>query len=123
MDYSSMLYYFLQLLFMMFVGHAICDYALQSDFIAEAKNPNTKVGKVFWEHVLTAHALIHAGAVYYVTQSLTLGVCEFVLHWVTDLLKCNNRITLNQDQAIHYWSKVVWAVITVIWLLPIFTIA
>lgn len=123
MDYSSLIYYFVQLVFLLFVSHAICDYALQSDFIANAKNPNTEVGKVFWTHVLTAHALIHAGGVYYVTQSLTLGLLEFGLHWVTDLLKCNNRITLQQDQSIHYWSKVVWAVIAIIWIWPIFVIA
>lgn len=123
MDYASLMYYFVQMVFMMFVGHAVCDYALQSDFIAAAKNPNTDVGKTFWTHVLTAHALIHAGAVYWITQSLTLGLLEFALHWVTDLLKCNNRISLQMDQSIHYWSKVLWAAITVIWLWPIFVIA
>ena len=112
------MYLFLCLTFMMFCWHAVADYSLQSDFIANAKNPNTEVGKVFWTHVLTGHALVHAGGVFMITHSLTLGIAEFVLHWLTDLAKCNNRISLDTDQRIHYGSKILWAVIASIVVLP-----
>ena len=96
---------------MLFFCHAIGDYAWQSDFMAQAKNRNTDVGKLFWKWVLPAHAMIHAGLVFFVTNSLICFVIELVTHSVSDYLKCENKISLNQDQAIHLLSKaIIWVV-------------
>jgi hypothetical protein len=90
------------------VGHALADYPLQGEFLAEGKNRHTAIGKVFWPHALTAHALIHGGFVAVITGSAMLGAAETVIHWITDWLKCEGRISLNQDQAIHVACKAVW---------------
>lgn len=104
---------FAHLLFFLLVGHALADYPLQGDFLAQAKNHNTPVGKVFWPHALSAHALIHGGFVAVITGSPLLGVAEAVVHAVTDWLKCDMRISLNTDQAIHIACKVLWAALIV----------
>jgi hypothetical protein len=75
---------FIHLLFMLIAAHALCDYPLQGDFLAQAKNRNTPVGKVFWPHALFAHSMIHGGAVVLLTGSVVLGVAEAVIHAVTD---------------------------------------
>jgi hypothetical protein len=97
------------MLFFLIVGHALADYPLQGDFLAQAKNRNTPVGKIFWPHALGAHAMIHAGFVTLITGSVLLGIAEAVVHAVTDWLKCENKISLNTDQAVHIACKVIWA--------------
>lgn len=100
---------FLPLLFMLTAAHSVADYPLQGDFLAQAKNRNTPVGKVFWPHALFAHSMIHGGFVYLLTGSLALAVAETCIHAGTDWLKCEGKISLNTDQAIHIACKVVWA--------------
>lgn len=104
---------FATVLFLLLVGHALADYPLQGPFLSEAKNRNTSIGKVFWPHALAAHSLIHAGAVFAITQSLYLALAEGIIHATTDWLKCDNKISLNVDQAIHFGCKVLWAILTV----------
>lgn len=99
--------------FLLMFGHFLADYPLQGEFLAQAKNRNTEIGKIFWKHALPAHAFIHGGFVALITGSLTLGVLEIIAHGYTDFLKCENKITLDQDQAIHIICKVVW---TMLWL-------
>lgn len=107
---------YIELLFLLVAGHALCDYPLQGDFLAQAKNRNTPVGKVFWPHALFAHAMIHGGAVTLLTGSALLGALEAIVHAATDWLKCEGRITLNTDQAIHIACKVLWASAWAVWL-------
>lgn len=102
-----------QMLFAMLVGHCLADYPLQGDFLAQGKNRNTSIGKIFWPHALFAHSMIHAGFVAAITGSVLLGVAEAVIHAITDWLKCENRISLNTDQSIHVVCKVIWAAIAV----------
>lgn len=45
--YTMFEYANLTLIFLLIGWHFIADYSLQSDFIAEAKNRNTDIGKVF----------------------------------------------------------------------------
>jgi hypothetical protein len=92
-------------------AHALCDYPLQGDFLAKGKNQTSPLPGVPWYQCLLAHALIHAGAVALITESATLGIAEFVVHAVTDYAKCAGHLTFDQDQAIHYASKIVWALI------------
>lgn len=93
------------------VGHAICDYPLQGEFLATAKNRAKPVLGVPWWQALGAHALIHAGAVALVTGLWPLGLAEFVAHAITDDAKCKGRLTFNQDQALHAAFKVLWVFI------------
>lgn len=105
---------YFELLFMLLIGHAFCDYAFQSDFIAQAKNHTTTLGKMFWKWVLPAHGLIHAAPVYILTQSIYLGLFEFVAHCVIDYLKCAGKLTMNQDQLLHIGCKVLYVVLLAI---------
>lgn len=99
-----------EVLFLLLAGHAVADYALQSDFMAAAKNHTTELGKTYWRWVLPSHGLIHAGFVYLVTASLALSLAEFVIHTLTDYLKCDGKIGFNTDQFIHAGCKVAWAI-------------
>ncbi len=98
-------------LILLFAGHALCDYPLQGDFLAKGKNRKIPLPGVPWYQCLFAHALIHAGTVYLITRSVTFASLEFVVHFWTDYAKCDGKLTFNQDQAIHYGFKVLWAVL------------
>ncbi|SIT25252.1 DUF3307 domain-containing protein [Achromobacter sp. MFA1 R4] len=100
-----------EMIFLLVVAHALCDYPLQGDFLARAKDRNTKLGKMFWPHALFAHSMIHGGAVLLITGLLPLAIAEVIIHAVTDWLKCEKRIGLNTDQAIHLLCKIVWAAV------------
>lgn len=100
---------FTTMLCLLVVAHALCDYPLQGDFLARAKNRTAPIPGVPWWQALTAHAVIQAGAVGVITGSLGLALAEGALHWITDDLKCRGRISFNTDQAIHISCKVLWA--------------
>jgi hypothetical protein len=100
-----------ELFFLLMIGHAIADYALQNDFMAAAKNHTTELGKTYWKWVLPAHGLIHAGFVYIIAGSFVLALAEFVVHSVTDYLKCDGKIGFQTDQWIHVGCKVVWVLL------------
>ena len=97
---------FLALVFL----HFLCDYPLQGDFLAKAKNPNTPIPGVPWWQALTAHAGIHAGAVMLATGSVTLGLIEWAAHWLIDIAKCKLLISFNHDQALHIGWKLFYVV-------------
>lgn len=109
---------FITVLFALLACHGMADYSLQNDFIAKAKNKNTDIGAIFWPHVLFAHSSTHGLFVFLFTGSIILGLAETMIHAVTDYAKCQDMITLKQDQVIHYVSKVLWAVIVVTLLTP-----
>lgn len=100
-----------EMLFLLVAAHALCDYPLQGDFLARAKDRNTDLGKLFWPHALFAHSMIHGGAVLLITGLLPLAIAEVCIHAFTDWLKCEKRIGLNADQAIHLLCKIVWAAV------------
>ncbi len=105
---------FAQLLFLLIAAHALADYPLQGPFLSEAKNRNTAVGKIFWPHALFAHSMIHGGFVFLLTMNLWLGVAEVIIHARLDFMKCEGRISLNFDQGMHLWCKVLWAAVVVV---------
>lgn len=88
------------LFLLLLAGHALGDYALQSDYMAKEK------ANSLW--VLLMHALIHGGIVYFVTGSLALMAAETVLHAGIDKLKTTGRISLVVDQALHVLCKLVY---------------
>lgn len=104
---------FLTVLFLLMGSHFICDYPLQSDFIAQGKNRYTPVGKMYWTVVLPAHGMVHAMGVFLITQSLGLAIFQLVTHVIIDFIKCENRITFHQDQYLHFAVMLVIAIFAV----------
>lgn len=105
----------LENLFMLIFGHALADFVLQPDAMGYGKNRNDKIHdkehSLFpvWYYWLAAHALVHGGIVFLITDSLLFGIIETVLHGLTDFAKCEGWIGLHQDQAIHIGCKVGYA--------------
>jgi hypothetical protein len=103
------------------MGHALADFALQSDAMAKGKNRNRKPdlalippGQSYvpcWPYWLTAHALIHGMTVWLITGSIGLGIAETVCHWLIDFFKCENQLTVHEDQGLHVLCKVIWAIL------------
>ena len=103
---------YVETFFLLMVGHAVADFALQSPEMGAGKNRNRRIepppGQKYtpcWPYYLSAHALIHGGAVYIVTGSLMLGLIETTAHWVIDFAKCENWTTPHQDQGLHVLCK------------------
>lgn len=96
----------------MVIAHAISDFVLQNDAMGAGKNRNNKLqerkGLQFppWYYWMTAHALVHGGAVYLISGNAILGLIETMLHWVIDFSKCEGWINVHQDQALHIVCKV-----------------
>lgn len=103
----------LELFAAMLVLHSLADYAAQGDFMANAKNFTTPVGKNIWPWALWSHSMIHGGAVWLVTGSPIMGLCEAVAHGSVDYLKCAGVITYDEDQALHILFKAVWTALLV----------
>ena len=103
--------HFLPTLAWLLIGHALCDYPLQGDFIGKFKSPRvpSPVKETIWPYLLTAHSLIHAGAVWLITGSPFAGIEEFVTHWQIDLGKSLGYFGFHTDQVLHVACKVLWA--------------
>lgn len=102
---------FAKFLLLLLAGHALCDYPLQGDFLAKGKNHKLPFPCMPAWQILLAHCLIHCGMVLLVTGSVWLALAELLIHYATDYAKCDGRISFNQDQAIHYTCKFIWAVL------------
>lgn len=103
-------------LFWMLVGHALGDFALQTEWMVHGKSPGARPlrdlagrDELVWAHVLTAHCLIHGGAVALATGSVALGLAETVAHWIIDFGKCRRWYGFHVDQFLHLGCKLVWA--------------
>jgi hypothetical protein len=106
------------MIFAMLVGHAVCDYPLQGDFLARGKNHRAPLPGVPWQIILTAHALIHAGAVGLITGSMWLAVAELAWHFIIDFSKSEGWFgdgarAFTTDQALHVVCKIAWAAIVI----------
>lgn len=106
-----------QVFFALAIGHAVADFPLQGDFLAQCKNRALLIKlndparpPAMWLPCMAAHCLIHAGMVWLITSSCLLGVVEFVIHWLLDWVKCRGRTTFVQDQALHYVTKIAYAI-------------
>lgn len=105
-----------QLLFALLIGHALADFVLQNDVMAQAKNRHNSTYvnpdvMPSWPYWMSAHSLIHAGVVWAVTSRIEFGLAEFVNHWFTDSLKCEGKFGPHADQFIHVSTKVGYVVI------------
>ncbi len=103
----------LALILKLIIGHALVDFVLQPSSMAMGKNRNRKwegslEDKKFfpnWPYWLTAHALLHGGAVWMITGNLYLGILEIALHWIIDFAKCENWTNIHADQILHLICK------------------
>jgi hypothetical protein len=95
------------------IAHVVCDYPLQGDFLARAKNHKQPIPGVPFYQALGAHALMHGGAVWLLTGFWWLGVMEIAAHALIDYAKCDGRIGFNVDQGMHVVCKGVYALIIV----------
>ncbi len=105
----------IEVFFALIAGHALADFALQSDVMAKGKNwrtpstpPEGQPANVTWPYWLSAHAAIHGGVVGLITGIWWLGLAEFVIHWLIDLAKCSRITNVHMDQCLHVLCKVVW---------------
>ena len=112
---------FFTVLYLLIMGHAIADFALQSNEMRKGKNRNHPPENVppgqtpatVWVYWLTAHSMIHAAVVLIITGNVFLSIGELIAHLVIDFFKCENELTVHQDQALHLAFNVIWAVIFV----------
>lgn len=96
------------ILIALIAAHALCDYPLQGDFLAKAKNRTAAIPGVPWWQAMGAHAVMHGAAVALITGIWWLSVLEAAIHWITDDAKCRSKIDFNTDQAIHLICKAAW---------------
>ena len=107
----------LTLSFLLIAGHAIGDFAIQTDWVAYNKSRHAKdhmsretLGKIekVWPWVLSSHSLHHGMIVFLITQKIWLGIGETVVHWVTDYGKAEGWYGFNIDQVLHIVAKGAW---------------
>ncbi len=96
----------IDLFILMIVGHILCDFSLQSDFIAKGK-----LGKI--EHVpgwfiMGCHCFLHAASIFLITSNPFLTLGEFVAHYVIDNAKKYQVIGFLTDQFLHVYVKLIW---------------
>lgn len=93
------------------VAHALCDFPLQGAYLSKQKVRKLADGWAEWFVALSAHCVIHAGAVWLVSGSLLLGVVELVLHGLIDTGKSEDKFGLIADQSLHLICKVGYVVL------------
>lgn len=101
----------LMILFKLFIAHALCDFSLQTPWMAANKNrhnrptddalPPGQRPQTIWPYVLTAHALIHAGGAWLATNRVEAAAGMFVSHLLLDAAKCENAWGVHLDQLLH----------------------
>jgi hypothetical protein len=107
------------MLFFLLAGHALMDFALQSDAMATCKCRKADLPlqkAVPWYYWLTAHAVLHGAAVgvvvawfgYAMPLAVAFAVSETVAHWLADYAKCEGMTGIHGDQFIHVACKVAW---------------
>ena len=106
--------FFLLLFWWLVAAHALCDFPLQGDFLARAKNHKQPLPGVPWWIALVAHSLIHGAAVAFITGSVGLGLAETLLHAFIDHGKSGEHYDFAVDQAFHVVTKALWAALALL---------
>ncbi|MDB5311815.1 MAG: hypothetical protein JWO38_6017 [Gemmataceae bacterium] len=107
------------MLFFLLAGHALMDFALQTDPMAVCKcrrSNHPLQQAVPWYYWLTAHALLHGAAVGFLLRwgyddwylAVWFAVAETVTHWLIDFGKCEKLYSIHIDQGLHVLCKVAW---------------
>jgi hypothetical protein len=102
--------------FLLVAGHALADFGVQGEYMANAKNRNTALGKDIWPMVLGAHAMIHGVLVGLITGSVVLALLETAAHATIDFRKCEGKLTYHQDQVLHIVCKALWFTIYLVFM-------
>jgi len=103
--------------FLLLAGHFVCDFVLQSDAMGAGKSRRRAACATPgpdappWWAWLAAHAFTHGVAVYLITAAWPLGLLESALHAGIDHLKCERRISIGVDQALHLACKGLYLVL------------
>lgn len=93
----------METLLLLTAAHFVCDYPLQGDFLAKAKQEGPlRVWHLF------GHSVIHGCAVALVTANPFLGILETTAHMLIDENRVHGRITFATDQALHLGCKFAW---------------
>lgn len=106
--------HFFILLARVVIAHAVADFGLQSQAMADGKNRHTWPppgynpllhgdAQTMWPYFLTSHAIIYAGAMW-VALGTEWGALALVLggfHWVVDYMKCERVYGIHMDQLLH----------------------
>lgn len=107
----------LGLFFAFAIAHALADFPLQGDYLARVKQRRNASTTFEWIAALTAHSLIHAGAMWIVSGSILIGVIELALHWLIDFGKGEGKYGYATDQALHLSCKVGYTIVMAMGLL------
>lgn len=94
----------------------LCDHVLSANPIMRCnklKDEHFINLGIPWWHLMAAHAFIQGGGVFILSGSLLLGLLETVIHFWVDCLKCENKINIHTDQALHIGCKAVWTVLAI----------
>ncbi len=104
--------------FWLVAAHFALDYPLQGDTTAIRKSRHCKLPDIGvpWPYWMTAHATMHGAGVLLILGSLPLALCETVAHFMIDMLKCERRIGIHTDQALHLGCKALWLALSLTWL-------
>lgn len=97
------------------VAHALADFPLQGSYLAWQKVRSQATSFSEYITALSAHAVIHGGAVWLVSGSLVLGVIELALHGIIDTGKGNGKYGILADQILHLACKMVYVIVLVIY--------
>lgn len=106
----------MQMFFYLILGHFICDYPLQTDFVAQRKCRRNSLPVVPWYYVMSGHCATHAAAVAIVTGNAWLALSEFVAHYAIDVAKCEGWTGIHLDQYLHVGCKAAWMLILMEWM-------
>lgn len=106
------------LFFAFTIAHALADFPLQGDYLARMKVRNQANNIQEWIVALTAHSLVHAGAVWIVSGSAILGATELCLHWLIDLGKGEGKYGYATDQCLHLACKLAYVIVLVLCIVP-----
>ena len=109
------------MLLFLLAGHALMDYALQSDAMARCKcrrATDPLQHAVPWYYWLTAHALLNGTAVGWIIRwgygenswypAVWFAAAETLAHWLIDFGKCERLYGIHTDQGLHVLCKVAW---------------
>lgn len=101
-----------KMVFWLFASHMLCDYPLQSEFMAKGKDPaNSPYFGVPWYWTMSAHCLTHAAGVAFILNNVLFGMAEFCSHFVIDYLKCKKVFGADTDQTLHLSFMLLWTLI------------
>lgn len=101
----------LVLFFAFAIAHALADFPLQGDFLANQKSRITATNTSNWLVALSAHSLIQAGGVWLVSGSAVFAAAELILHALIDLGKGERKYGILTDQMLHLLCKLAYALI------------